>query len=59
MTRTLEQKDGLLKKEFEEKQRLEAQMNDMDLNVENLNQTLKEYETKFKKLQEDYLQKSS
>ena len=59
MTRTLEQKDGLLKKEFEEKQRLEAQMNDMDLNVENLNQTIKEYETKFKKLQEDYLQKSS
>ena len=37
MTRTLEQKDGLIKKEFEEKQRLEAQMNDMDLNVENLN----------------------
>ena len=59
MTRTLEQKDGLIKKEFEEKQRLEAQMNDMDLNVENLNQTLKEYETKFKNLQEDYLQKSS
>ena len=59
MTRTLEQKDGLIKKEFEEKQRLEAQMNDMDLNVENLNQTLKEYETKLKNLQEDYLQKSS
>ena len=34
-------------------------MNDMDLNVENLNQTLKEYETKLKNLQEDYLQKSS
>ena len=42
MTRTIEQKDDLIKKEFEEKQKLEAQINDMDLTVENLNQALKE-----------------
>ena len=51
MTRTIEQKDDLIKKEFEEKQKLEAQIDELDLNVENLNQALKEQETKFKNLQ--------
>ena len=51
MTRAIEQKDSLIKKEFEEKQKLEAQINEMDLNVETLNQALKEQETKFKNLQ--------
>lgn len=37
MTRAIEQKDSLIKKEFEEKQKLEAQINEMDLNVETLN----------------------
>ena len=37
MTRAIEQKDSLIKKEFEEKQKLEAQINEMDLNVQTLN----------------------